>query len=113
MQGGKTMQTLRARVEGKRLNTIIRLPETFLNKTLEIDVYLDEETPKKTKSDGESFVSINEISIGNRISLDNSGDLTARRYSLKERLAMLDSLAGIVPPDIDENKIKYERLARQ
>jgi hypothetical protein len=53
-KGDKTMQTLRARVEGKRLNTIIKLPETFLNRTLEIDVYLDEETPKKSKNDNEN-----------------------------------------------------------
>ncbi|MDR0746473.1 MAG: hypothetical protein LBE89_01130 [Helicobacteraceae bacterium] len=48
------MQTLRARVEGKRLNTIIKLPAAFLNKTLEIDVYLDEDTPTQTKNEDKS-----------------------------------------------------------
>jgi hypothetical protein len=48
------MQTLHARVDGKRLNTIIKLPETFLNKTLVIDVYLDDETPNKVKSNDDS-----------------------------------------------------------
>jgi hypothetical protein len=107
------MQTLRARVDGRRLNTIIKLPEAFQNRTLDIDVYLDEGTQKAAKNDSSSFALSSEIAIDDQINLNADNDLTLKRRPLKERLAMLDSLIGIVPPDADEKRVKDERLARQ
>jgi prevent-host-death family protein len=55
-----------------------------------------------------------ELAAGQEIVITKNGLPVARMLGMKETVSFLsDSLVGLVPRDIDEDKILSERLARQ
>lgn len=55
-----------------------------------------------------------ELASGQEIIITKNGLPVARLLGVKDTVSFLaDRLVGIVPPDIDENKAKSERLERQ
>jgi len=55
-----------------------------------------------------------EIASGQEVVITKNGLPVARLLGMKDTLSFLaDRLVGIVPRDVDEDKVKTERLARQ
>jgi len=60
----------------------------------------------------ENFGKYLELANGQEIVITKGGRPVAKLLGIKNTF-LSDSLVGLVPPDIDENEAKAERLARQ
>ncbi|MCL2487116.1 MAG: type II toxin-antitoxin system Phd/YefM family antitoxin [Oscillospiraceae bacterium] len=55
-----------------------------------------------------------DLAAGQEIVITKNGQPVARLLGMKKTVSFLsDRLVGLIPPDVDEDSIKSERLAKQ